>query len=397
MFFRKVKRKKGEVWECFDELPKDPVTGKRKRVSATAKTKGEAKAKLEKKMKEVTDYGLTTDPTQSRITFEQLANEWLKTHQKNMKHSTQKAREYHVKRFKKYIARVEVRTITRKMYQNVLDQMEADGYSINTIYAAHAAAKNIFKQAVTWDVIKSSPADTAILPKAKVTIEQIEKDEVIESYLEKEELKVFLSMIDEKGLPSDDILFTLMAFTGMRVGELLALKWTDVDFEAKEISITKTIYNIEGSKEDYKLLTPKTKTSIRKISIDDQIIMLLKKQKQRQNEQKMKIRMLWHDADFMITREDGYPMSPRFVHYRMKRLENHLVKMGFKKKLHPHILRHTHTSLLTEAGVDLRAIMQRLGHTDAKTTLSVYTHVTEKMKLDTADKIGSLFGDLINR
>ncbi|WP_423408057.1 tyrosine-type recombinase/integrase [Heyndrickxia sp. MSNUG] len=397
MFFRKVKRKKGDVWECFDELPKDPVTGKRKRVSATGKTKGEARSKLERKMKEVTEYGLTTDPSQSRITFEQLAEEWLKTHKKNMKHSTQKAREYHVKRFKKYIAKVEVRTITRKMYQNVLDQMETDGYSLNTIYSAHAAAKNIFKQAVTWDIIKSSPADTAILPKAKVTIEQIETDEIAASYLEKDELKRLLSLIDEKGLLNDDIIFTLLAFAGMRVGELLALKWSDVDFVAKELSITKTIYNIEGKKEEYKLLTPKTKTSIRKISFDDQIAQLLKRHKQRQNEQKMKIRLLWHDAEFLITREDGHPMSPRFVHYRMKRLEKMLIEKGVKKKLHPHILRHTHTSLLTEAGVDLRAIMQRLGHSDAKTTLSVYTHVTEKMKLDAADKIGSLFGDLINR
>lgn len=397
MFFRKVKRKKGEVWECFDELPKDPVTGKRKRVSSTGKTKGEAKAKLERKMKEVTEYGLTTDPAQSRITFEQLAEQWLKTHKKNMKHSTQKAREYHVKRFKKYIAKVEVRSITRKMYQNVLDQMEAEGYSINTIYSAHAAAKNIFKQAVTWDIIKASPADTAILPKAKVTIEQIETDEVNESYLEKEELKTFLSVIDEKGLLNDDVVFTLLAFTGMRVGELLSMKWSDVDFEAKELSITKTIYNIEGKKHEYKLLTPKTKKSIRKITFDEQIAQLLKRHRQRQIEQKMKIRFLWHDADFLITREDGHPMSPRFVYYRMKRLEKKLVDKGFKKKLHPHILRHTHTSLLTEAGVDLRAIMQRLGHTDAKTTLSVYTHVTEKMKLDAADKIGSIFGDLINR
>ncbi|MDQ0412675.1 tyrosine-type recombinase/integrase [Mesobacillus stamsii] len=397
MFFRKVKRKKGEVWECFDELPKDPVTGKRKRVSATGKTKPEAKAKLARKMKEVTDYGLTTDPEQSKITFEQLAEEWLKTHKKNMKESAQRSREYHVKRFKKYIARVEIRAITRKMYQNVLDQMEAEGYSMNTIYSAHAAAKNIFKQAIVWDVIKSSPADTAVLPKTKVTIEQLETGEISDLYLETEELELFLSTIDKKGRPNDDIIFTLLAFTGMRVGELLAMKWSDVDFESKELSITKTIFNIDGKKDEYRLLTPKTKTSIRKIDFDDEIEQLLKLHRSRQNEQKMRVRNLWHDAGFIVTREDGYPMSPRFVHYRMKRLEKIMSEKGFKKKLRPHILRHTHTSLLTEAEVDLRAIMQRLGHTDAKTTLSVYTHITEKMKKDAANKIGSLFGDLINR
>jgi integrase len=197
--------------------------------------------------------------------------------------------------------------------------------------------------------------------------------------------------------PNDDAIFTLLSFTGMRVGELLALKWSDINYETKEFSITKTIYNIEGKENEYKLLTPKTKSSIRKITFDDQVALLLKKHKQGQNQQKMRNRSIWHEADFIITREDGYPMSPRFVHYRMKRLEKKLIEKGINKKLHLHILRHTHTSMLTEAGVDLQAIMKRLGHTDAKTTLSVYTHATKKMKYDAADKLGTVFGDLINR
>lgn len=316
-------------------MPKDPVTGKRKRVSVTAKTKPEAKAKLERKMRAVTEHGLTTDPEQSRITFEQLADQWLQTHKKNMKHSAQRSREYHVKRFKKYIAKAEVRQITKKMYQNAIDQMKADGYALNTIYSAHAVAKNIFKQAIAWDVIKSSPADTVILPKPHTTIEQLETDEAEAQYLERKELIEFLRIIDADGLPSDGIIFTLLAFTGMRVGELLALKWPDIDFSQKEFSITKTIFNIDGKKDEYKLLIPKTKTSVRKISFDDQIAQLIKRHKQKQNEYKMQNRDVWHDADFVITREDGYPMSPRFVHYRMKRLEKLMRENGIKKKIIP--------------------------------------------------------------
>lgn len=397
MYYRKVELKKGKMWECVDELPKDPVTGKRKRITARGKTKGEAKAKLEKKMKEVTEYGLTTDPSQSTITFEQLANEWLQTHKKNLKHSAQRSREYHVKRFGKYLAKIEVKKITKKMYQNVIDQMEKDGYAYNTIYSAHAVAKKIFKQAIAWDIIHSSPAEMTVLPKERLTIEQIETDPAEENYLEKEELKALIDVVKKEGLPNDEVIFLLLTFTGMRVGELLALKWKDVDFEENELHITKTIFNIDGKKDEYQLLTPKTKTSIRTITFDNSIAQLLQRHKQQQTEQKMKVRNIWHDEDFVITREDGYPMSPRFVHYRMKRLEKKLHdQKGIKKKLHPHILRHTHTSMLTEAGVDLRAIMQRLGHTDAKTTLSVYTHVTEKMKLDASDKLGRVFGDLIN-
>lgn len=398
MLFRKVDTKRGKVWEASEELPKDPVSGKRRRSYARGKTKPEAKAKLERKLKDVTEHGLTTDPEQSAITFEQLAKEWLESHKNNIKHSAHRTREYHVKRFGKYIAKIPVKSITKKTYQNVIDQMQKDGYSYNTIYSAHATAKKIFRQAMLWDVIKSSPAEMVILPKESLTIEDIEKDETEEKYLEREELKAFLGMVEEKGRPNDDILFILLAFTGIRIGEALALKWKDIDFDEKEISITKTLFNIDGKKDEYQLLTPKTKTSIRTISFDDKVSQLLKKQKARQNQQKMVVRHLWHDENFVITRDDGFPMSPRFVHYRLKRLEKLLKKerKDFNKKLHPHIFRHTHTSMLTEAGVDLRAIMQRLGHTDAKTTLSIYTHVTEKMKKDTADKLGEVFGDLIN-
>ncbi|GLY09564.1 tyrosine-type recombinase/integrase [Pseudobacillus badius] len=398
MHCRKVDLKKGYVWECTDELAKDPVTGKRKRVSARGRTKPEAKANLERKIKKVTEYGLTTDPEQSSISFEKLAQEWLQVHKKNMKESAQRSREYHVKRFGKYIAKIEVKKITKKMYQNVIDQMQKDGYSFNTIYAAHSTAKRIFKQAIAWDIIHSSPADMVVLPKEKLTIDQIEVDQVGEKYLERDELKTFLDITRTQGLLNDEVIFVLLAFTGMRIGELLALKWNDINFENNEISVTKTIFNIDGKKHEYKLLTPKTKTSIRTISFDENIAQLLDRHEKQQKEQMMKVRNIWHDEGFIITREDGYPMSPRFVHYRMKRLEQKLhEKTNVKKKLHPHILRHTHTSMLTEAGVDLRAIMQRLGHSDAKTTLSVYTHVTEKMKIDASDKLGKVFGDLINR
>lgn len=398
MYCRKVDTKKGKVWECTEEIPKDPVTGKRKRVSARGKTKPEAKARLERKIEEVIDYGLTTDPSQSQISFEKIALEWLETYRRNTKDSAFRSNQYHIKRFSKYIAKIPVKQITKKAYQNVIDQMLHDGYSYNTIYSAHSVAKKIFKQAIIWDVIKSSPAEMAVLPKENLTIEEIENDKTEEKYLEREELKEFLTIIDNHGLVSDDVIFTTLIFTGMRVGELLALKWKDIDAESKEISITKTIFNIDGKKDEYKLLTPKTKKSIRKVSIDENLLKLLLKQKNRINEQKMKVRNLWHDENFVITREDGYPMSPRFVHYRMKRLEKFLhQETKCIKPLHPHILRHTHTSMLTEAGADLRAIMQRLGHTDAKTTLSVYTHVTEKMKIDTSDKLAQAFGDLINR
>lgn len=391
---KEVKTKK-YVWECVEELPKDPVTGKRKRITARGKTKPEAKAKLEKKLKEATSYGLLDNPNQSKITFEELANEWLKIQKNHTKESAYRSSCYHVKRFGKYISKIQVRLITKKLYQNVLDQMRDDGYSYNTIYSAHTVARKIFKQAKAWDIIDESPSDYAILPKKKVTVEELEKDEIRESYLEKDELRLFLKYTQTRGLEFDVIVFHLLAFTGMRIGELLALKWSDIDFEKKEINIIKTLYNIDGPKEIYKLLPPKTDSSIRKITFDENTEKLLRGHRSEQNRLKMIHRKMWDDKNFIISRSDGTPLSPRFVYYRMKRLENILRKeTNFNKHLHPHILRHTHTSLLTEAGANLGAIMQRLGHADAKTTLAVYTHITKNLKQETADKLGSMIKNL---
>lgn len=400
MLFRKIENKSGAMWECSLELPKDPVTGKRRRITARAKRKPEAKALAEKKYRDVTEFGLTTDPGQSTITFKELAAQWLETHKKNKKESAHRSDGYHVRRFGKYLSSVSVRDITPKMYQNVIDQMEAEGYAFNTIYSAHTVAKKIFRQGLMWQIIKSSPADMAIMPKEKVTIEQLESDEEWDQkYLEHDELAGFLKVARDHGLWFDDIVFTLLAFTGMRIGELLALKWTDIDFEGQEISITKTLFNVDGKKNEYQLLTPKTKKSIRKISLDEELVQLLKKAKAMQNEKKVRNRVFWHEENFVIAREDGYPMSPRFIYYRLKRLSTFVKEeTSITKHLHPHIFRHTHTSMLTEAGVPLPAIMQRLGHVDGRTTLSIYTHVTEALKKSAAEQLAnSKYGNMINR
>jgi integrase len=104
--------------------------------------------------------------------------------------------------------------------KDALGHMHADGYAYNTIYAAHSIARKIFRQAIACDVIKNSPSDLAILPKVKLTVEDIEKDQMAEKYLEKEELKTFFRVISEKGRPMDEIIFVTLAYTGMRVGEL---------------------------------------------------------------------------------------------------------------------------------------------------------------------------------
>jgi site-specific recombinase XerD len=100
----------------------------------------------------------------------------------------------------------------------------------------------------------------------------------------------------------------------------------------------------------------------------------------------------FHDMNFVFSRDSGYPFAPKNITDRMERLVG---KTSIKKNATPHIFRHTHISMLTEAGVDIATIMARVGHEDIETTMKVYTHVTNKMKKDASDKLNNLYGNIL--
>ena len=147
----------------------------------------------------------------------------------------------------------------------------------------------------------------------------------------------------------------------------------------------------------YELTPPKTDGSIREVEMEQQIMDMLKATVRENDEHKMQYRMLlddFHDKDFVFARPNGYPFVTKTVLTRMNRI---LDKTSIKKHATPHIFRHTHISMLTEAGVDLPTIMQRVGHEDIETTMRIYTHVTNKMKKDASDKVKINFGDILQK
>jgi integrase len=182
----------------------------------------------------------------------------------------------------------------------------------------------------------------------------------------------------------------------MRSGELCALKWSDVNFDTTEIRITKTLYNPDNNMRKYELTPPKTKGSIRTFDMDDSIIDLLKAHKKTQAKIKMGNRHKYpdyHDKNFIFCHENGFPYIQKNIITRMNRL---LKKTSIKKHAGPHIFRHTHISMLAEAEIDITTIMKRVGHDDMKTTMKIYTHVTDKMKKNATEKIKNHFGSILN-
>lgn len=371
----------------------DPVTGKRKQKGkAGFRTKQEAESAAAALIHEI-EEGMYVEETNQ--TFSDFSKEWLTIYKdsKDVKPGTIRVRLHEIGKLMPYFAQLKLRDITRKRYQDALNELKGQGYSDSTMDGIHRTGRMIFRKALEIEIIKKDPTEFAYLKKDKKTIEQLEEEE-IPRYLEKEELALFLKTAKEQGLELDYLMFLSLSYTGIRVGELIALKWKDVDFINHTISITKTFYNPSNNAIKYQLVTPKTRKSRRKIIVDEDVITALKRHKKVQEGVIERLGDAYYNHDFIFARMErhyGYPIVIKNVQDRMKRL---LRIAGLNKELTPHSLRHTHTSLLAEARVSLEQIMDRLGHTDDQITKNVYLHVTQEMKKEASQKFAELMRSL---
>ncbi|MCK1986267.1 MULTISPECIES: site-specific integrase [Peribacillus] len=383
-------KQRGDTWTYYVYLGIDPLTKKRMEISKGGfKTKKEAVAAARIVEMEKENGTLVKA---SRMSFEEFAKDWLKSYSRSgVKVSSVRAREKEMKHFINVWGPFPIGRITKKMYQDrIMDLSEK--YSRNYMDGIHATGRMIFKQAIELDLMKINPTENFRLPKKQAKVEDLEKAEDELKFLEKEELASFLKLSHSEGLDMDALVFTTLSYTGLRIGELLALKWTDVDIQQGKLRVTKTLYNPNNNYQGYQLLTPKTSGSIRTIKIDEMLTNMFKKHKIYQNEIKLKNSPIYQNENFIFARDDGYPQLRKVFETRLKRL---LKKAGIEKNITPHSFRHTHTSLLIEAGVGIKEIQQRLGHTDINTTMNIYAHMTSNMEEKASQQFSKLMKDLL--
>ncbi len=172
------------------------------------------------------------------------------------------------------------------------------------------------------------------------------------------------------------------SLTGLRYGELAALREEDVDLRQKVVHVTATLlFNVPGQRIHRD--TPKNVYSIRDVTIDDRCVRII-----RRFETRNKLARAWAnragdrlpDRYIFTSEQNGYPVDISYVNRILRSL-------GYKKRLTTHIFRHTHISLLAEEGVPLKAIMARVGHNEPRTTMAVYTHVSDKMEQEVQDAL----------
>lgn len=396
MFCEEIKLKSGQKrWVCVADGPADPATGKRNQISRRGKTKKEAMQRVNDVIDSLKKDGIDQRLSKN-MTFDVLAAEWLFNYSlTGVKRATVRIREKEIKILNKHMGKTPISNITHSSYQKLINQLSND-YARTSVKGVHTCAGMIFEYAIRDKLIKDNPVKGTIIPKKRKTVEEIESETIEQGYLEKHEVNDFLNAVTQHGLDLDIERFYLLAFTGMRSGELCALKWSDIDFRTNTIRITKTLYNENNNMRQYELTPPKTDGSVRTIEVESKIMDLLKSHRKRQMKITAKYREEelneYHDGNFVFCRINGYPFIQKTIITRMARL---LTFTNIKKNATPHIFRHTHISMLTEAGVDLNTIMERVGHDDMQTTLKIYTHVTNKMKKDASEKMSNTFGNIL--
>lgn len=355
--------------------------------SATPRQQEKEALKYALDMEDKLKYGHFPDT--GRISFDIFAGKWVESVRGNLAYGTYVGYEQLLRKrilpyFKAYKI-TNIRTSDIEAFYQIL----AGEYSAGTIKRYANVLNCIFSTAKRWGVIENNPCQGARKPRKKQ-----EKAEL--RYFTPKQSLIFLKSLDR--LPTQyRVFYMLSIFCGFRKGETLALKWGDIDFEKKEISISKSIGKTERGF-DYK--EPKNEASVRKIPFPDKLLPLLEGYQKEYESQKQRMGDKWQGADNLFIRADGRLMGhtaiyQHFVRHlkRYNRWVEENPEEAYREGLEPlpaiplHGLRHSCATLLNYLDVNIVDISKYLGHTNCSTTMNIYAHSFEAQKQVASSKL----------
>lgn len=344
-------------WEARVSLP----DGKRK--SIFGKTRAEA---LNKARAVLRDLEKGVSPADGRLTVEVYLKRWLEAAKPTLDYKSYIHYESEVRlHIVPFIGNTPLVKLTPFQLNEMYAVLSEKGFSSTTVRYAHRTVKQALEQAVKLDILARNVAQLASPPRA-------EKHEMI--FLSREEAKRLLDAAKGTRL---EAMWVLALSTGMRLGELLALQWSGVNFKQGLVSITKTL---QRRPTRHGGLTPKkakTVSSRRTIPITPEAVVALKQHKSRQAQERLKAGPIWVDNDAVFcTQAGGYL---RDSHMREDAFLPLLKNAGLPH-MRIHDLRHTAATLLLEAGVSPLAVSKMLGHATVAMTMDLYGHVTASME-----------------
>lgn len=366
---------RGDSWSVIVDLPRDPATGERRRKRITAATKQEAERQAIQVLAEIASGGFA-EADANKITVEQYLTRWLESVNQTMRPAS--ARRYsdlmrlHVM---PYIGRVRLGKLTALDVQTLYARRKAEaGLSSTTLSNIHVVLHRALKQAVRWKLLTYNVTEQVDPPRKLIP--------ACKTWTQ-EQAAAFLGVADQDEWAA---LWRLALFTGMRRGELLALRWEEVDLTRKVLSVTSTLSRGRGGV--YEFGQPKSAAGRRSIAISDSVVKSLQKHKARQAETRLRVGALYTDMGMVFATQEGKPVHPNSLALRF----NRLIAQAKVPKIRFHDLRHTAATLMLANNVHPKIVQERLGHSDISMTLNRYSHVTMDMQRQAADVLDAAMG-----
>lgn len=338
------------------------------------------------------DKGNRLNTRNARMTLDAYFDFWLETFAKSGRKATT------CTNYKSYygtyirgtvIGKKAISKITKADLQKVINEMAQNGKARSTMQNLRSCLNKVFECAVDDDIILKNPAKNVQIPQT----EQKQRRAI-----EQEQLSVFMEYVKNnprysQHYPAFITLFNL----GLRIGELAALTWKDIDFKNNTVMINKTINRYR--KADYgftmAVASPKSKTSIREIPMNSVVKAELLRLKMKNGTNRVSLplvddsgRIKGEMEGFIFLNSSGSVWNEPCFRRMISRIIEHQNKdaeMNKTEKLEdfcPHMARHTYTSLAYSAGADVKIVSQILGHASTTVTLDTYTHLTEQKRLE---------------
>ena len=363
----------------FFERYKDPYTEKLKKVSVTMEKKtpqarNQAALLLQEKIKQK----LNKKQVES-ITFEEIYKLFYKTWEQTVKESTKHNCKSIDKKMKEVIPPdTLLANLDRRFLQEALDKVIKTNGHIAAKKIRHRL-RGIFKYAVQYSYIENNEVDYTTIPQKPKTLEDLEKKR--NNFLTMDEIKALVKVLNSREYHQKyaDMVIVL-ALTGMRYGELSALQLKNIDFQNNKIEITGNFDSVNKIK-----TLPKTTNSIRTIKASKTVMEAIQRQIVRLSE---RFQPLTSD-DYIFCFEKWN--QPTTIACFIQILKKYGKEAGIDKNLTSHIFRHSHISFLAESGLPIKSIMDRVGHSNAKMTLEIYSHTTQDMEDKLVNKLDSIF------